>query len=137
MSASQAIIEMTAPVPDADSLFYWEGLKKHTLLTQQCLDCRRRRFPPMPACPYCASPKMQTLASTGAGSIYSWIVVHTSFDPAFDATVPYTLVTVDLDDGGRIVGRLEGGVCEDMVGKRVTATFVDHPEWTELRFAPA
>lgn len=123
-----------APEPDADSGFFWNGLKEKKLLIQRCGDCGRNRFPPMPRCPYCASAKGSTIEAAGGGTIYSWIVVHRAFDPAFTDEVPFTLATVDLDETVRIVGRLEGA--PPQFGMRVHATFFNHPDWTELRFAP-
>lgn len=67
--------------------------------------------------------------------MYSWIVVHRAFDPAFQGEVPYTLASVDLAEGGRVVGRLESTV-PPVFGMRVKPTFFDHAEWTELRFQP-
>ena len=56
--------------------------------------------------------------------------------PAFAGEVPYAIATVDLDGGGRIFARVTP--TEDVViGARVTPSFVDHSEWTELRFVIA
>ncbi len=127
-------ISPAAPEPDADSNFFWNGLREKKLLIQRCGDCGRGRFPPMPRCPYCASTKSLTAEAGGGGTIYSWIVVHRAFDPAFTNEVPFTLATVDLDEGARIVGRLEGA--PPQFGMRVRTTFFNHSDWTELRFAP-
>ena len=123
-----------APAPDVDSAFFWQGLKEQRLLLQQCSDCKRYRFPPMPSCPYCAARESTVEEVGGNGSIYSWIVVHHAFDPAFASEVPYTLATIDLAEGGRLVGRLEGARAE--FGMPVCATYTAHPDWTELRFRP-
>ncbi len=124
-----------APGADADSAFFWSGLREHKLLLQQCTSCRRFRFPAMPSCPYCASRDSSVSAASGTGSIYSWIVVHRAFDPAFSSEVPYTLASVDLDEGGRVVARIQGPA-KAAFGLRVKALFVDHADWTELRFQP-
>lgn len=123
-----------APVPDADSAFYWNGLAEGKLLLQRCNHCDRCRFPPMPSCPYCGGRDSSQVTASGDGSIYSWIVVHRAFDPAFAREVPYTLASVDLDEGGRVVGRIEGGAAQ--FGMRVRAKFFRHADWTELRFQP-
>jgi uncharacterized OB-fold protein len=65
--------------------------------------------------------------------VYSWVGVQRALTPAFESEVPYTIATVDLDEGARAFGRLEGAE-PTAPGGAVTATFVDHPEWTELRF---
>jgi uncharacterized OB-fold protein len=123
-----------APVPDPDSAFFWDGLRARRLLLQACDGCGRHRFPPMPSCPYCASPATRVAEAAGTGVIYSWVVVHRAFDPAFAAEVPYTIATVTLDEGPRVIGRLEGA---PRFGGRVAARYVDHGAWTELRFADA
>lgn len=122
-----------APVADLDSRSFWEGLRRREMRLQCCDDCGRFRFPPMPTCPYCAGADAQAYATPGEGGIYSWIVVHRAFAPEFASQVPYTLVTVSLDEGCRIVGRLESG--EPEFGRRVKACFHDHSDWTELRFS--
>jgi uncharacterized OB-fold protein len=121
-----------APVPDADSAFFWAGLKDRKVLLQRCLNCQRCRFPAMPSCPYCADRKCEIVTASGRGTVYSWIVVHRAFDPAFAAETPYTLATVDLEEGGRIVGRLEGTPAQ--FGMTVMTSFFEHLDWTELRF---
>jgi hypothetical protein len=121
-----------APAADLDSRFHWEGLAAHRVLLQCCGECGRLRFPAMPTCPYCACPESEVRQVAGEGTIYSWIVVHRAFAPEFASQVPYTLVTVTLDEGCRIVGRLQSGT--PAFGARVHPVFHDHPEWTELRF---
>jgi uncharacterized OB-fold protein len=89
----------------------------------------------MPSCPYCAARECSVQTTSGKGSVYSWIVVHRAFDPAFASEVPYTLASIDLAEGGRVVARLEGAAAPRF-GMQVQAVFLDHPEWTELRFQP-
>lgn len=119
------------PVPDLDSKAYWDELRAHRIVLQRCADCDRRRFPAMPSCPYCGHPQWRSEEIAGTGTVFSYIVVHRTFDPAFDGDLPYPIATVDLDGGGRIVARLDGTPAIDA---RVDPDFVDHPGWTELRF---
>ena len=51
----------------------------------------------------------------------------------FEAEVPFTIATVELEEGARAFGRLEGSE-PGAPGGAVVATYVDHAEWTELRF---
>jgi uncharacterized protein len=73
------------------------------------------------------------IESSGLGTVYSFVTVHAAVSPAAAALLPYTVATVDLDDGPRMVGRVEptGGAG---IGDRVRPRFVDHSEWTELCF---
>ena len=96
-----------APVIDDDNAFFWQGLREHRLLIQRCLGCRRSRFPPLPACPECGDPRSAVEACAGRGSLYSWIVVHHAFSDAFNEDVPYTVGVVELEEGCRILARLE------------------------------
>lgn len=128
MTASPPI---PAPTEDVDSRPYWDFLRRHDMHLQQCSACARRRFPVAPACPYCAHPNATWQPVQGTGSVYSFIVIHRTFDPAFDGEVPYAVATVDLDDGGRMAVRMDG---TSSVGARVRAVYVDHSGWTEVRF---
>ena len=132
---------MNAPVPrpipaaDADSEPYLAALRRHQLLLQHCSACGRVRFPPMPACPWCGGAVAEWQAVSGRGRVYSWVGVQRALTPDFESEVPYTIVTVDLAEGARAFGRLEGPE-PSAPGGGVAARFVDHAEWTELRFVP-
>ncbi|MFT3872379.1 MAG: OB-fold domain-containing protein [Nocardioides sp.] len=130
---TDAPIAVPAPASDPDSLPYWEGLKRHQILFQQCTDCARIQWPPMPACGTCQCTDLAQVESPGVGSVYSWIVVHRPFLPEFATEVPYTLATIDFDEGPRMVARIENPPPD--FGGRVEPRFHDHPDWTELRFA--
>jgi uncharacterized OB-fold protein len=123
--------EHLRPTTDADSVPYWQGLREHRLALQRCVSCGRQRFPAMPTCPYCASPDANWHDDDGAATVYSYIEVRRAFDPTFADDVPYTIATVDLDGGGRLVARIDGAAG---IGDRLTPVFVDHDSWTELRF---
>jgi uncharacterized OB-fold protein len=64
--------------------------------------------------------------------VYSWVCVEYPLDDRFGDQVPYTVAVVELDEGPRIAGRVEGTID---FGTAVEAQFVDHDGWTELRFA--
>jgi uncharacterized protein len=86
----------------------------------------------MPSCPWCASGAIEMVQSPCLGTVYSFVTVHAAVSPTA-SVLPYSIATVQLDDGPRLVGRVEpnrGTVIGDRVGPR----FVDHPEWTELCF---
>jgi uncharacterized OB-fold protein len=119
------------PIPDADSAPYWQALREHRLIVQECGACGRDRFPAMPTCPYCASPDAGWHDVDGAATVYSYIEVRRAFDPSFADDVPYVIATVDLAGGARLVARIAG---QAAIGDRLAPVFVDHDPWTELRF---
>jgi uncharacterized protein len=87
----------------------------------------------MPSCPYCGVAGGTDVVVPGTGTVYSWVGVKRAMTPGFAGEVPYTVATVDLDGGGRIFGRATP-IEEVAIGARVAPEFVDHSEWTELRF---
>jgi len=124
------------PEPDAESAPYWDGLRRHEVLLQQCPACGAVRFPPMPTCPNCAAEGGSPVESPATGVVYSFVRVHRAFSAEFAADVPYTVAVVELDEGCRMLGRIAGGR-PAAVGDRVSPTFADHEGWTELQFEPA
>ena len=124
------------PVADADSQFYWDGLRARRLLVQRCAECECHRFPPMPACPSCAAPGGQVVELEPQGTIYSWIVVHHAFAPAFRGEVPYVIAVVELAEGCRLLARLEHQEPIE-AGQTVVGHYHAHGSWTELRFRVA
>jgi uncharacterized OB-fold protein len=121
------------PVTDRDSEPFFAGLRRGVILVQECGACGRRRFGRLGACPYCGTPGGTDVAITGEGSVHSFVRVHRALTPEAAAEVPYAIATVALDDGVRMLGRVEPPEAA-AIGRRVVPRFVDHGEWTELRF---
>jgi uncharacterized protein len=118
-----------------DAAFFWAGLAGGQLLLQRCPGCDRRRFPPMPSCPYCATPGGEVGPVDGRGTIYSLVRVHRAFSPAFATIVPYTVAVVELPERVRLVGVIPGDAAR--IGDAVVPELVGRDGWTELRFALA
>jgi uncharacterized OB-fold protein len=125
------------PEVDHDSRGWWDGLREERIVLQRCERCRRERFPPMPGCPYCGHDRSEEAEAPSRGTLYSYVVVHHAFDPAFSAEVPYVIGTVELENGVRIPARIVAPVDEVQIDDELRARFVAHEEWTELRFGPA
>jgi uncharacterized protein len=95
------------PVADEDDEFFWSNLVKQLVLPY-CQSCGFVWLRPAPGCPRCGSGDLSTRAQNGLGTVYTWVVVNRALDPAFAAEVPYTVLTVELECGARVVGRLLG-----------------------------
>lgn len=129
-----------APTTDEHSAPFWAALRERRIVVQQCTACERRRFPPMPACPYCGASEGADVEIAGTGMVYSFVRAHRALTPAYADAVPYAVATIDLDGGGRMFGRvIPPEACE--IGLRVEPVFADHhgdgtAPWTELCFQP-
>jgi uncharacterized OB-fold protein len=96
------VIEKPLPRPTEDTAPYWEAAQKGELRMQQCSDCGHIRFPPALLCPRCLCEKADWVRLSGRGTVFSWIVVHQSQHPAFNADTPYNVTIVELEEGPRL-----------------------------------
>lgn len=103
MSASS---EPTPAARSGPSKEYWEGARDGRLVLQRCAVCGRVRHYPRPLCADCYSFEAEAIPASGHGTVHSWTVTHHAFDPSVAGEVPYVLVTVDLPEGVRVLGRL-------------------------------
>lgn len=119
------------PQPTPESAPYWEGAKQGKFLLQRCINCAKVRHYPRIICDHCYSSKVEWIEASGHGKIHSWTIAHHAFHPAFAAEVPYVLVTVDLEEGVRSLGRLQkdSSIWLDMP---VRVTFEQTAEGTPL-----
>jgi uncharacterized protein len=96
------------PQPTPDTQPYWDGLNAHVLRLQRCADCGKVRHYPRPVCDGCYSMRVEWIDASGRGHVHSWTTTHHAFHPGFKADLPYTLVTVELDEGVRMNAQLRG-----------------------------
>ena len=87
---------LPGPAIDADSAPFWEGLRAHKLLVQQCSSCGRLRFPPRAICANCHSRESRWSTASGHGRVLSWITTHEIAHPAFRDQLPYITLCVEL-----------------------------------------
>jgi uncharacterized OB-fold protein len=95
-------IEKPLPRPTEDTAPYWEAACRGELRMQRCGDCGHVRFPPALLCARCLSEKHEWVQLSGRGTVFSWIVVHQSQHPAFNADTPYNVTIVELEEGPRL-----------------------------------
>ncbi len=126
-----------APAADLESATWWEALRRHRVVLQRCDAHGHLRFPPMPTCPYCGSRGHTEVEVSGRGRVHAMVRVHRALTPAMAGEVPYAVATVQLDEGPRLVARVEESGDAVAIDDVVRPCFVDHDGWTELRFAPA
>lgn len=91
-----------------DTQGYWDGLACGELRVQCCSRCGTWRHYPRPMCPSCHSFDHEWRPLSGEGTVHSWTVTHQSPLEGFAEAVPFTLVTVDMAEGVRVLGLLRG-----------------------------
>lgn len=98
------------PTPQITDLSqpYWEAAAQGRIILQTCAACGKIRHYPQLLCSTCYSDKVTWTEASGKGKVHSWTVSHHAFHPAFAAELPYTLVTVDLEEGVRALGLWQG-----------------------------
>src|SRR5262245_46893437 len=94
------------PEPGRDTKPYWDALNEGRLVIQQCGACGKLRHYPRPVCDACYSMEVGWREVSGRGSVHSWTVAHHPFHPGFKAELTYVLVTVDLEEGVRLIVQL-------------------------------
>jgi uncharacterized OB-fold protein len=94
-----------APLTDRDNRHYWQGVRDGKLLLQRCSGCGALRHPPRPMCPQCQSLDWASVPASGRGTLYSFVVSH---HPSRPDAAPRIVALVDLEEGVRAIGNLQG-----------------------------
>ncbi|WP_030762722.1 bifunctional MaoC family dehydratase N-terminal/OB-fold nucleic acid binding domain-containing protein [Streptomyces sp. NRRL F-2664] len=94
------------PVVNRDNQGFWDGVRDHRLLIQRCTSCATLRFPWLPGCNSCAGSDWDTVEASGAGTVFSYVVMHHPPFPAFDP--PYAVALVELAEGVRMISNITG-----------------------------
>lgn len=96
------------PEMDADSAEFWRHLHDGELWLPRCEANGHRFFPPAPRCPVCGTTPVSGEVVSGRGAAYSWVVIEIALSSEFADDVPYSVVAVDLAEGGRMLARYLG-----------------------------
>jgi uncharacterized protein len=99
---------------EAPVLTYRRHLENGKLGYQLCTDCSAAVFYPRTLCPVCGSGVLEWRESSGRGTVYATTAVHSRNRD------PRNVVLVDLDEGFRMMSRVEGVAAEEVeIGTRV------------------
>ncbi|MFF0555884.1 bifunctional MaoC family dehydratase N-terminal/OB-fold nucleic acid binding domain-containing protein [Streptomyces sp. NPDC004266] len=119
------------PVINRDNAGFWEGVAGHRLLIQRCGDCAALRLPWLPGCADCGSREWDTVEASGAGTVFSYVVMHHPPFPAFDP--PYAVGLIELAEGVRTISNVVGVPYDKVrIGMPVRLEFLRVDEDLEL-----
>ncbi len=128
-----AAVGQAGPAGPAD---WWRGLATGRLLLNRCCDCGATWVPWMAHCPDCGRRSIvEAIEASGSGTVYSWVVVSRSVSTPED--VPFTVLSVRLDEGAMVYGRLARSAPQTPhADMPVTAVFAQRADETQLEFEP-
>ncbi|MFA7670139.1 MAG: OB-fold domain-containing protein [Burkholderiaceae bacterium] len=111
----------SATGPDAAFSAY---LGQGRFMLQRCGACNRFVFFPRLLCPHCSSRELNWAEASGGATVYSTTVIRRKAQYGGD----YNVVLVDLDEGPRMMSRVEGIPADAVgIGMRVRARIVSNP----------
>jgi hypothetical protein len=87
-------------------------------LIQRCTSCARHVYFPRELCPHCGAERLDWMQPQGGGTVHAVTTVRRKPDAGGD----YNVCLVDLDEGVRLMSRVEGVAASDVrIGQRVRA----------------
>ncbi len=99
---------------------------------QRCRDCSSAVFYPRVLCPVCGSISLEWQTSSGRGVVYATTTVYRRDDE------PYNVALVDLEEGFRMMSRVEGVPAEEVeIGLRVRFEMREEDDGPVAVFLPA
>ena len=105
---------MTSGAGEPPAAVYRRYLESGLLGFQRCAGCGAAVFYPRVVCPFCGRPDLAWQTSSGRGVVYATTAVHRRDGD------PYHVVLVDLEEGFRMMSRVESMPAEDgKIGTRV------------------
>jgi uncharacterized OB-fold protein len=106
------------PRPTAAMAPFWEALEQGRLTTTHCRSCGHLTFPPKVLCPGCWGQDLEWVELAGRGRLASFteVCVAPSY---FAGEAPYVLGLVDLEEGVRVLTRIQAPFSELSVDQPV------------------
>ena len=114
------------PLPDLDDPVmrpFWDGAHAGKLMQQRDRTTGEVHWPPKPLY-WKGGARLEWFEASGKGTVYTYVVAHEPFLPAFKHLLPHIMVVVQLAEGVRIVGHMVGCRPEEMaIGAAVRVAF--------------
>lgn len=117
---------------------FWEALRDHRLVIQQCVACGRWVHYPRVRCPGCGAADLEFREVEAAATVHTFTIARQPTARYFRAEVPQVIAIVELANGVRLTTTL---VTDDpdgvAVGTAVVPVFDDGDDGiTLLRYRP-
>ncbi|WP_280294233.1 Zn-ribbon domain-containing OB-fold protein [Nocardia abscessus] len=96
------------------------------LMLYLCVQCDKLLAPITAACSSCGSDELESVPSSGTGSVVSWRVVDRAPADRHGELVPLTIAIVELDEGPLVYTSIEGEI-PSSPGRPMRVRFQPHP----------
>lgn len=114
---------------------HWEGARTGELRVLHCNSCQHEWYPPAKHCPNCLSDDILWKSVARSGRVTGWCQFHRVYFPDLNLPIPYTVLSIELDNGVQLYANPERPDDIFDVGSRVSAVFVPHgPDQALVRF---
>jgi len=87
---------------------FWDGCRRGELLLQRCTHCQRLRYPAAVVCPSCLGREAEWQRVSGRGKVFSFVIFHRAYHPAWEHKVPYNVALIELDEGPIMLSNVIG-----------------------------
>ena len=78
---------------------YWEALDRGRLLIKRCVPCAIHHHPRRIVCSGCGTTALEWIEACGRGRVYSYSRITRAPRPEMEASIPYSVGIVRLDEG--------------------------------------
>ncbi len=113
--------KLVRPQMNRDTEYFWEGTAIGELRIQKCNACGELRHPPGPMCPTCHAAHRGYVVASGKGTVFSFLVHHAPQLPG--KALPITLALIELEEGLRMIGEVQGNRESIAIGAPVEVVF--------------
>jgi uncharacterized protein len=101
------------PIPDAASAPFFDGALQGRLMVLRCRVCGTFQSPIAgigaalrPRCVACFSGALEWAPSSGRATLYSFVIMHQLYEPAFAQDLPYNIAVVETEEGVRLTSQV-------------------------------
>ena len=123
MSESSTVRPAPKPSVYVDTAPFWEAAKQGKLVLQFCKDTNQFQHYPRPVSIFTGSRNLEWREVSGRGLVYACTVIRVP-GPGLDGRLPLSVVTVELDEGVRMLGNIVNVEADKVaIGQRVEVTW--------------
>ena len=121
---------------------FYKFMQQGKLMAGKCLRCGKIHLPPRPLCDNCFSQEFEWVEAPEKGKLLTYTIIHIA-PTQFQALAPYAVGIIELDNGLRIPGMIQGAPQDQLkVGMALTIDFGTcnttqaWPQWPRYCFKP-